>query len=100
MTPSLEDALAVNEEHKPELVFLDINLGDGSGFEFFELTRHKAFKLIFITGLNDFAIHAFKVNAVDYLLKPINKTELITAVNKALNFPYYSDLQSGLKMLT
>ncbi len=83
---NLKDAVALCDAEKPHLVFLDIHLGDGTGFDFLELTSHKTFKIIFTTGHNEFAVQAFKVNAVDYVMKPISKRELVEAVNKSLQF--------------
>lgn len=71
----------VNKE-KPDLVFLDIEMGSYNGFDFIELLGNEAPHIIFITGSKDYAIKAFKVNAVDYLLKPIDPEELKQAVEK------------------
>lgn len=67
---------------KPDLVFLDIHLGDGTGFNVMEHTTWKGYKVIFTTAYNNYAINAFKVNALDYILKPISGVELLAAVNK------------------
>jgi len=80
---NLHDAVTMCDAEKPQLVFLDIHLGDGTGFDFLELVSHKAFKIIFTTGHNEFAVQAFKVNAVDYVMKPISKRELVDAVTKS-----------------
>lgn len=69
---------------KPELVFLDIQLGDGTGFGVLEQLEWKNCKVIFVTAYDEYAVKAFKVNATDYLLKPIDPGELTTAVKKAL----------------
>jgi len=92
-------AVKINNQLKPELVFLDVDLGDGTGFEFLELTQHKDFKLVFISAFDSFAVKAFKVNAVDYILKPFEKSELINAVHKSLNHPYYTDMKNSIRML-
>ena len=65
----------------PEIIFLDIHLADGSSFEIF---NHKEIKtpVIFTTAYDEYAIKAFKVNAIDYLLKPIKKAELQQAIDK------------------
>ena len=69
------------KEEMPDLLFLDIHLADGSAFEIF--TRIKISKpIIFTTAYDQYAIQAFKVNAIDYLLKPIKKDELKTALEK------------------
>jgi two-component system LytT family response regulator len=93
------DAVKLCNQLQPSLVFLDIDLGDQSGFEFLELTSHKNFRLIFISAFDDFAIRAFKVNAVDYILKPFSKEELVNAVHKALDHPYYTDMKDSIQLL-
>ena len=65
----------------PELAFFDIQLADGHSFEIFKKTTVK-FPIIFTTAYNEFALRAFKVNSIDYLLKPIKKKELVFAINK------------------
>lgn len=67
---------------KPDLVFMDIQLKDGTGFEVLELCDYKNFHLIFTTAYQEYAIRAFKYSAIDYLLKPIDPEELKNAVNK------------------
>jgi two-component system, LytTR family, response regulator len=71
---------------KPELVFLDINLSDGNGFDLLKKIKNINFKTIFITAYEDHAIKAFKFSALDYILKPVNPDELIAAVAKAKSF--------------
>jgi len=67
---------------KPDLVFLDIQMPKLNGFEMLELIENPP-EIIFITAHNDFAIRAFELNAVDYLLKPYSRDRLISAVQKA-----------------
>jgi two-component system LytT family response regulator len=93
------EAVKLCNQMQPSLVFLDIDLGDQSGFEFLELTSHKNFRLIFISAFDAFAIRAFKVNAVDYILKPFSKEELVNAVHKALDHPYYTDMKDSIQLL-
>lgn len=69
-------------ELKPDLVFLDIQMPKLNGFEMLELTDNPP-EIIFITAHNDFAIKAFEMNALDYLLKPYSKNRLLAAVQKA-----------------
>jgi DNA-binding LytR/AlgR family response regulator len=69
-----------NNEH-PDLAFFDIQLADGLSFEIFEQTSIK-FPVIFTTAYDEFALKAFKVNSVDYLLKPIDYDEFSLAVDK------------------
>jgi two-component system LytT family response regulator len=68
---------------KPDLIFLDILMGDGTGFDLLDIFPNMDAKLIFITASDEFAIKAFRFAAIDYLLKPLNTEELIQAVEKA-----------------
>lgn len=66
---------------EPDLIFLDIQLGDGISFEIFEQVQPKS-SIIFTTAYDEYALRAFKFNSIDYLLKPINKTDLRKAIAK------------------
>lgn len=80
----------------PELIFMDIEIADGRSFEIFKDVQI-ASPVIFITSYNEFAINAIKLNALDYLLKPIDKNELKEAVLKAkktLNSNDHPDYQT------
>lgn len=68
---------------KPELVFLDIEMGDGNGFDLLEMFENIDFQVVFITGMDAYAIQAFKYSAVDYLLKPVDPEDLERAVERA-----------------
>lgn len=68
--------------HKPDLVLLDVEMGDGTGFDLLNLSGTPDFKVIFVTGHDKFAIKAFKFSVVDYLLKPVDITELENAIRK------------------
>ena len=67
---------------KPDLVFLDISLPDGDGFDVLENVDHRSFEVIFTTASDKFAIKAFEFSAIHYLLKPINLKELQHAVDR------------------
>jgi two-component system LytT family response regulator len=69
----------------PDLVFLDVELKDESGFDILNQIRKINFKIIFVTGHREYAIKAFKYSASNYLLKPVNINELIDAVEKVSN---------------
>ncbi|MDP2088298.1 MAG: LytTR family DNA-binding domain-containing protein [Flavobacteriaceae bacterium] len=79
---SVEEAINwfSNNEH-PDLIFLDIQLSDGLSFEIFEQVDIKS-AVIFTTAYDEYALRAFKLNSIDYLLKPIDEEELETAINK------------------
>jgi len=71
----------LSHNEQPQLAFFDIQLADGLSFEIFEQVSIE-FPVIFTTAFNEYAIKAFKVNSIDYLLKPIDEDELKGAVNK------------------
>ena len=68
------------KEQKPELIFLDIEMDDGDGFDLLDIIGEHRAHVIFTTGSKEYAIKAFKYEAVDYLLKPIDPDDLIAAV--------------------
>lgn len=81
----LETGVALIKEHQPDIVFLDIEMPKHSGLQivdFFE-PHEMNFQIIFVTAYNDYAIQAFKLSAVDYILKPVDILELKTAIEKA-----------------
>ena len=80
---SIKEAKVILPQVKPDIVLLDIELEDGTGFSLLKQLPSLDFKLIFITAFNQYAIKAFKFNALDYLLKPIDPTELQNAIDKA-----------------
>lgn len=79
------DALKIITKFEPELVFLDVHLTDGTGFDVIEKTTYKDFNVIFITGFDTNAIKAIRVGALDYILKPIADDEFKDAVQKAID---------------
>jgi len=81
--PSVVEGAKILKQLKPDLLFLDIQLEDGTGFDLLEILDGFSFKVIFTTALDSFAIKAFRFSAVDYLLKPIDPDELQEAVTKA-----------------
>lgn len=82
MLHSVEEALNwFSQNEHPDLIFLDIQLSDGLSFEIFEKTDIKS-AVIFTTAYDEYALRAFKLNSIDYLLKPIDEDDLETAVLK------------------
>ena len=71
----------LNNNETPDLIFMDIQLADGLSFEIFEQTIVKT-PVIFTTAYDEYALKAFKVNSIDYLLKPIDQSELNQAIDK------------------
>jgi two-component system LytT family response regulator len=82
---SVKTAFRAIQKHNPDVVFLDIEMPDGKGFDLLSLFDDIDFKIVFITAYSDYAIKAFRVNAVDYLLKPVKIDELKAAVEKLKN---------------
>ncbi|WP_298224054.1 LytTR family DNA-binding domain-containing protein [Flavobacterium sp.] len=80
---SVESGIAQIKQLAPDIVFLDVEMPDGSGFDLLQKLKPINFKVIFITGHEDFAIRAFRFSAIDYLLKPLESNLLVEAVKKA-----------------
>lgn len=82
ITQSVKNAVQwLNTHHAPDLIFMDIQLADGLSFEIFEQTIVKT-PVIFTTAYDEYALKAFKVNSIDYLLKPVDEEELKNAIDK------------------
>lgn len=82
---SVSEALSKIDSLSPELVFLDIELPDGDGFQVLEKSSSRSFEVIFITAYDQYATKAFKFSATDYLLKPVDIDELQEAVKRVLD---------------
>lgn len=96
---SVETAYQAIMEHHPDLIFLDIQMPDGTGFDLLKKFEKINFKIIFVTAHQEFAIEAFKYSALDYLLKPLSPTNLIEAVKKVEDSISSEDLNLKLKIL-
>ena len=79
----IEEGLGMIERHHPELVFLDIELPDGLGFDLIQKVSQPNFQVIFITAHSKYAISAIQFGALDFLVKPIGRSELATSLEKA-----------------
>lgn len=80
-----EGILAI-QTHRPDLVFLDIAMPKMNGFQMLEKLEFREFRVVFTTAYNEYAIEAFRVHAIDYLLKPIDRKELRIAVERAVEW--------------
>ena len=69
-------------KYDPQLIFLDIEMPNGNGFDLLRMCHPINFKIIFITAYSEYAIQAFRFSAADYLLKPVKVDELVESVNK------------------
>ena len=88
---SAVDALSLLGERRFDLVFLDIQMPGLTGVEFAEMLPEST-RVVFITAYTDFALDGFRVNALDYLLKPVSYDDFRRAASRALNF--YSERQA------
>ncbi len=93
------EAIAVIQEEKPDLVFLDIDMPEMDGFTLLQKLSFTNFDLIFTTAHDEYALQAIKVSAIDYLLKPVDKDELITAVDKVVASRKGNQLEDKLQSL-
>lgn len=80
---SVVEAAKALRTQEPDILFLDIMLGDGTGFDVLEIFPELKSKIIFVTASDEYAIRAFKFAAIDYVLKPYSNEELAQAINKA-----------------
>ena len=79
----VDSAIKVINEIIPDVLILDISLGEETSFDILQQLNHVDFKIIFITAYEQFAIKAIKFSALDYLIKPVNPKELIEAISNA-----------------
>lgn len=98
---TVKEALQILLSSKPDILLLDVNLSDGTGFDILDKFNQLDLKVIFLTAHPEHAIKAIKANAIDYLLKPVDPLELSEALNKALNTSPLSigDLKQAIETL-
>lgn len=80
-------AIDLLERFRPDVVLLDIWLGDGTGFDVMEKLSHKDTRVVFVTAFDNYAVRAFKSGAIHYLLKPVVRAELQDALERAVASP-------------
>jgi Response regulator of the LytR/AlgR family len=80
----IQQAASLIKKEKPDVVFLDINLSGENGFDLLDKVEVN-FKIIFVTAYDEYAMRAFEVNALDYILKPLKKERIAKAIEKLLN---------------
>ena len=88
---SVVEAAKQLRQQQPNLLFLDILLGDGTGFDLLEIFPKLQARIIFVTASDEFALRAFRFAAVDYLLKPVDPSQLREAVDRARDQLAHSD---------
>lgn len=79
---NIQEGLLAIQQHNPDLVFLDIEMPYGTGFDLLEQIEHITFETVFVTAYDNYAIQALNMSAAYYLLKPIDIDELVSAVDK------------------
>jgi len=82
---NVSEAIELIEDLEPDIIFLDISMPGGSGFDLLNHFDNIDFEIIFVTGFNEYALEALKLSAVDYVLKPVRDDDLVVAVHKALS---------------
>lgn len=98
ITDSITGTVAwLQQNEKPELILMDIELADGQSFEIFNLTEVKC-PVIFTTSYDEFALKAFKVNSIDYLLKPVQKEDLEKSLQKFRSLTSGQQQNDGVNM--
>jgi two-component system LytT family response regulator len=91
--------LAAIQQFKPEVVLLDVEMEDGTGFELMKQVTDPRFQLIFITAYNKYATDAFQFSAIDYLLKPVDPAALQKSLDKAAGNIHSATLQQQVQVL-
>lgn len=99
LAKNVKEGVELIKSQTPELVFLDISMPDGSGFDLLEALPNHRFELIFVTASDQHAIRAIKYSACDYLLKPIDMDELQAAVEKVIKKKNASPNMENLQFL-
>lgn len=96
---SVKSAFEKINLHHPDLLFLDIDMPDGTGFDLLRKFTNIPFKVIFVTGYDNYAVQAFRHSATDYLLKPVGFMELWDAVRKVKREMEYEMSSKNLEVL-
>lgn len=98
MAGSVAEGKNLIEETHPELIFLDIDMKDGTGFDLLDALSFRDFSLIFVTAYSEFALKAFRFYAIGYLLKPVNIEELKAVVGEVIRRTSQNPAESKLHL--
>lgn len=96
---SVESGIQLIKAENPQIVLLDIEINNGTGFQVLQQLKPYSFKVVFITGYDSYALKAIKFSALDYILKPVNEIEFQQAIQHAINELNYNNdqqLQTGV----
>lgn len=95
----VQSGLEKIKNFQPDIVLLDVEMDDGTGFDLMKKVPHPAFQLIFVTAHNRYAIEAFQFSAIDYLLKPVDPDALQKSIQKAIRNIQSKDLGRQIEFL-
>lgn len=95
----VQSGLATIRSFRPDILLLDVEMEDGSGFDLLNQLYNPGFQLIFVTAYNQYAIEAFKFSAIDYLLKPVDPDALQKSIQKAMLNIRNNNLQQQVQVL-
>lgn len=98
MLSNVPDGIKSIEKNKPQLVFLDIEMPEYNGFELLSSFQEIEFEIIFVTAYNDYALRAFEVSAIDYILKPIDVDQLKRAVKKVKSNVLFNTMAQRIEL--
>jgi len=96
---NVAEGILMIDTHNPNLVFLDINLPDGLGFDIIENTTFNDYEVIFTTSYNEYAVRGFEVSALHYLLKPIEEGKLYEAISRFQEKTYKDIFEQKMRIL-
>lgn len=96
---NVPDAVMAINKHEPDIVFLDIEMPEYNGFELISFFKKIDFEIIFVTAYSQYAIRAFEVSAIDYILKPVEIESVQKAVEKVKQKRQYSNVQQRLDLM-
>ncbi|MBI9037232.1 MAG: response regulator transcription factor [Bacteroidales bacterium] len=96
---NVDTGIKAISKYNPDIVLLDINMPDGSGFDLLKKLDKLNFKIIFITAYEEYAVRAFEFSAIDYILKPVDPQKLFDAINKAYKLVEQENINLKLNAL-
>ena len=96
---TVKEGVKLINKHQPDLIFLDIEMPNENGFALFDYFENPSFETIFCTAYSEFALKAFEVSAVDYLMKPVSISRLQEAVEKAIKTRGQNKINQQIKVL-
>ncbi len=93
------NGIAAIKEHQPDVIFLDVEMDDGTGFDLVRQLTSVPFEIVFITAHNKYAVEAFRLSAIDFLLKPFSGDEIVRSVERVSKQLKSKDIVHQLQVL-